>query len=604
MQFVLLGAVLIAMLGVVQIGYMYYAKRDLQRIADLAALETVNAMTYGDPSTCTGAVGAVETGKASIAAHATELNQLLKNRITEPVVCGHWNPGITPRFNPNYGSAPTAANVLNAAQVTLEVEALQLLPFTGARTVAATAMAAKDSQSVASFQIGSQLLRFENTRLLGQIGKTVGLDISRLTVLDKNGIANAKITPAGLLQFLGLPIGVNDLALLTPGDLANVNASLLNLIDAAINAAGDSFLNAGVDVGALQALRAYIASSPIANILVPLGGPNGILATVAGGRNGTIGPGLDVALDIADLVRTQMVEAHTRLVIANQKYALDLKLEIPGLTAAKLTVVEPPTVAIGPADGKTKARSAQVRLSLDINTSGKGSLPTLTDALGIKLHIPIQVDLVRSTGTLEAIQCTATGNARMANISVRSAIGDVCIGQLDANGICQKTRLVDVDVLNLLGGVTIDSKVSTSLLEGASFSSPPNMQACPFNHGTLDECLVNMHVGDQTMSGPNGLRLGQTVTNLLKAIPAAVGDISNAKPNGLLGIVLGLVLALIGGLQGLLNIVVGIVSTLLSPILDVIGGVLDSLLTSLGVELGRAEVELLGIQCDTAQLVN
>ena len=45
-QFALLGSVLFLLLGIVDLGYMYYAKRDLQRIADLAATQaaqTINA---------------------------------------------------------------------------------------------------------------------------------------------------------------------------------------------------------------------------------------------------------------------------------------------------------------------------------------------------------------------------------------------------------------------------------------------------------------------------------------------------------------------------------------------------------------------------------
>lgn len=591
-QFALLGAALVAILGIVQIGYMYYAKRDLQRIADLAALEAVNTLTYGDASTCPAAMAA---GDQSITA---QLRLTLNNEVRQ-IACGHWDGSLpdAQRFSTSYGPQPSAA--LNSAQVTLQGQTLQLLPFTGTPLVAATAIAAKDSQPVASFQVGSQLLRFDNSRLLGKIAAPLGLDITRLTVLDKNGIANAKITPAGLLQFLGLPVGVNDLALLKPSDLANINASLLDLIDASINAAGNSLLNAAVDVGALQALRAYLASSPIANIRVPLGGPNGIFATIAAGRNGAIGPGLDTILDVADLVRTH-------LVIANGKNALALNLiGVPGLVTAQLTVVEPPTIGIGPANGTIKARSAQVRLGLTLGGNGTNNSNPLLGLLGVHLNIPVQVDVVRSTGTLEAIQCNASTRSRVANISVHSAVADVCIGTLDSNGTCHAADLVSVDLLNILGGLTINAGKSVSILgsSSSSLSHPPNAQQCPFNGS--DECLIGMHVGDKTMSGPNGLRLGSTISGLLGTITGLVADVANAKVNGLLGAVLQPILWLLGGLQVILNLVVSVVSSLLTPVLNALGGVLDTLLAPiLGVEVGRAEVELLGIQCDTAQLVN
>lgn len=588
-QFALLAAVLIGVLGGVQIGYMYYAKRDLQRTADLAALEAVNALTYGDASTCNSDPGAQSAATQSIAANQ---RVSLENEIRK-IECGHWdaNQADDTRFNPNYTS-----NALNAVRVELRGEALKLLPFTGSRVVSTSALAAKSSEPVASFSVGSQLLQFNNNGLLGHITAAVGLDITKLTVLDKSGIANAKITPSGLLQFLGLPVGVNDLALLTPADLANVNASVLDLIDAAINA-GDSLLNAGVDIAALLDLRAYLAAFQLTNIKIPLGGENGLLAMIsAGGAASPIGAGLDVVVDVADLVRTQ-------LAIANGTNSVDLSLGIPGLVTASLTVVEPPTFAIGPADGMTKARSAQVRLGVHIGESGSANGPSLLGLIGVNLKIPLQIDVVRSTGTLEAIQCS-NKNIRTANISVHSAVGDICIGNLDKNGVCNDTELIDIDLLGFLGGLTIKNSASITLLGSSSstLSNPPDPQKCSFNPS--DECLTDMHVGDIKESGPNGLRLGDTVAGLLSSVIGLI-DTKHTKVDGLLGVVLYPILVLLGGINILLDLVVSIVSGLLSPILNALGAILDSLLAGLlGLEIGRAEVELLSIQCDTAQLVN
>lgn len=588
-QFALLAGVLVGILGGVQIGYMYFAKRDLQRTADLAALEAVNALTYGDDSTCTSR--AKPAAEQSI---TSNLRVSLESE-TRSIECGHWNAGKADdaRFN----ISTSKNNPLNSARIQLRGEALKLLPFTGSRVVAASAIAAKNNESVASFSIGSQLLQFNNDSLLGHITAAVGLDISKLTVLDKNGVANAKITPSGLLQFLGLPIGVEDLALLTPNDLANVEASILDLIDAAINAGSDSLLNAGVDIASLIDLRAYLAALKIADLKIPLGGERGLLAMISGGGGASpIGAGLDVVIDLADLVRTQ-------LAIANGTNSVALSLGVPGLVTADLTVVEPPKLAIGPADGNTKARSAQVRLGINLGGSENAEGPSLLGVLGVNLGIPIQIDVVRSTGTLEAIQCSAATNSRTANISVHSAAGDICIGKLSTNGVCNDAKLVDVDLLGFLGGLSIKNSASITLLGSSSstLSNPANPQECSFNPG--HECLVDMHVDDIKESGPNGLRLGDTVAGLLSSIIGLL-DTKHMEVNGLLGVVLYPVLALLGGLNVILTLVVNTVTALLSPILNVLGSALDVLLTGiLGIEIGRAEVELISIQCDTAQLV-
>ncbi len=52
-QFALLILVLLAILGTIQVGYMYSAKRDLQRIADISALESANAIQVA--TTCSDA---------------------------------------------------------------------------------------------------------------------------------------------------------------------------------------------------------------------------------------------------------------------------------------------------------------------------------------------------------------------------------------------------------------------------------------------------------------------------------------------------------------------------------------------------------------------
>ncbi|TDS73186.1 TadE/TadG family type IV pilus assembly protein [Comamonas sp. JUb58] len=591
-QFALLAAVIVTLLGVVQIGYMYYAKRDLQRVADIAAIEAVNAITYNDFDTCP--LGRI-AGSRSV---STQLRASIDLNTPDPQ-CGHWDGSKADamRFDED------RVGTFNAMRVQLQGEVLQLLPMVGSRVITATATAAKDSEPLAAFSIGSQLMRFNKNGLLGRITAAVGLDIERLTILDKDGIANAKITPAGLLKLIGLPIGVSDLSLLTPNDLANVNASVIDLLNAAINAGGSSLLNAGVDIAALIDLRAYLSAFQLANVKIPLGGDKGLLALIsAGGNASPIGASLDVAVDLSDLVRTQ-------LLLANGTNSVALGLGLPGVLGAKMTVVEPPSYAIGAATGKTKARSAQVRLSIDIGEQKNVTTPSLLSALlggllGIRVHIPIQVDLVRSTGTLEAIQCTPDKNQRTANISVRSAVGDVCIGELDANGVCQKTELVDLNLLNVLGGVRIQSKLSTSLLQGATYSSAPNAQACPHNNSSVDECLVGMQVGVEKPSGPNGLHLGTTVADLLKQVPPLVGDVKNAEFYGVLGGVLGVLLnALLGGVSTLLNVIVTVVTALLAPLLNTIGGVLDLLLQGLGIELGRATVEVLKIQCDTAQIV-
>ncbi|ARU04349.1 hypothetical protein CCO03_06380 [Comamonas serinivorans] len=536
-QFALLAALLIAVLGAVQIGYMYYAKRDLQRMADIAALEATNALAYGVASTCPDA-------QAAATQSLNAQQRLSLDDEVRTIDCGHWNASLADasRFNPNYGDAPTRP--LNATRVTLQGETLQLLPFTGSRVVAATATAAKNDEPVAAFTVGSQLLRFNSDSVLGLIAQRVGLDITRLTVLDKDGIANARITPAGLLQFLGLPVGVNDLALLTPNDLANVDASVLDLIDAAINA-GDNLLNAGVDLAELVNLRAYLAAFQLANVKVPLGGDNGLLAMIsAGGNASPIGAGLDAVVDLADLVRTQ-------LAIANGTNSVALtNTGIPGLAEINLTIVEPPALAVGPAKPAiTKAYNAQVRLNLQLLSMG--GLPVL----GSLLPLDLSVDLVNGEGTLEKISCQQT--PKTADISVQSSVGKICLGKRNGTN-CEPTQV-------LLGLVTV--KAEANLLPASS------------------ETITDIPVDTPKDSQANNLQIGSTVSSLIDNLELRLIGINLAPVTDLVGAIL---------------------KPALVPILNGLGSFLSGTVLQeiLGIQLGRTTIEVLDIQCDTAQLVH
>lgn len=83
-QFALILGVLIAILGIVDVGYMYYAKRDLQRIADLAALEAVSGLDYGEG----GSANCQLKGRNSIQDNWPAA--LAIDQANTAITCGNW----------------------------------------------------------------------------------------------------------------------------------------------------------------------------------------------------------------------------------------------------------------------------------------------------------------------------------------------------------------------------------------------------------------------------------------------------------------------------------------------------------------------------------
>ena len=443
-QFALLIAALIAVLAVVQVGYMYYAKRDLQRIADLSAMVTVNAVTFGNTLTCPIAQA---EGKKSIDAQLT----LYQDQPQSLPTCGHWDPinGFTSNGAP-----------LNSAQVTLRVTTLQILPFTGERFVSATAIAVKNSEPVAAFSVGSQLLC---GTLVGQV---TGVN---LCLLNSDGVLNAKITPNSLLQQLGIDL---DLGLLTPNEVATIpKIKITDLVSASASLVGES--TADVFVSLLAQLKADIGKLEIP--LVGSAGSPGIF-TLATLGNGKFGHAADVQISAFEIIGTA-------LAIGTRDHAIDAGINlIGGLASSKIKIISPPSYASGPAKPTiTKAYNSQIRLNLETNSLGT--------VLGIPLlPLKISVDLVNGEGTLEKISCEK--NPKTVDIRVQSSIGKICIGSLNSSGsTCEP-------MVALLGLVTV--KAEADLLPASN------------------QILLDIEKGSTRESQINDLQIGSTLTNLLK----------------------------------------------------------------------------------------
>ena len=492
-QFALLIGVLITILGTVQFGYIYYAKRDLQRIADISAIEAVNSLSYGIPDTCNRAE---ESGEKSI----EDQLRLSFDTWTDPdIKCGHWDEkkDDNQRFSEAYGERGN--NPVNAVKVKLTGETIRLLPFEWNREISAESIAAKKSEPVAAFSVGPQLLRFDETSPLGSLLGAVGLHVDDLRLLDSDGLASAKITPSGLLDLLGVDLGIQDVGLLTPNGVADIkNVTLLNIVDASINAVTDSTLGVKLD-----ALRTRLLSLGLGNIQIPLGnrsnGENGLFAFIGIGRDDPLDNALDVEIGLSDILKTAIA-------IGNGTNALDIpQLNVAGLVQAKLSIVEPPVIAIGPVG--TQGYSAQIRINLDLDTSkllgGVGKL-LLEDILGTRVHLPIAIDVVSATGTLEAIQCQRTPPT--IDLSIDSRILNACVGKIpsinigsDKNG-CE-VGLAEEQLIKLLHIPILSGKLHIPALRYEDFDSG-----------------LNMKVGDVRSSRPNQLELGDTVDDLVTGL--------------------------------------------------------------------------------------
>lgn len=492
-QFALFLSIIVLMLGVVDLGYSFYAKRDLQRIADLAALEAAQAINAAQDNrdTCE------KTGEKSITDNwpsAVDRDKALT------VECGNWD--VLNTTETKYISLeklpqpqPQPPPPLNAAYAVVKGTTPTLAPFPWQRTVIAKAVAVK-KVPVASFQVGSQLLRFNKEKPLGNLLGLIGLNVDSLTVLDSEGVANAKISPSGLLKALSVNLGISDLNLLTPEGLANIdNVTLLHLIDASINAVSDTTLGAELDV-----VRQNILKLGLDSVIIPLGDINnqgGLFAFVGTGSQNPIGNAMDVQLGLSDLLKTAIA-----LGAKQTGNALKVpELKVAGLAQASLTLVEPPTIAFGSVGAQ--GYSAQIRLNLDVDTDNLlgGSLKWLTNTiLNTRVHLPIALDITTAKATLTDMQCKS--NPPTIDLSVDSSILNACVGKMSGNSSnsCEQ-GLQEVELIKLLGLPVLSGKLHIPALSYTDADTGKNMAQ-----------------GDERSTRPNQLALGNTVDDLVTGL--------------------------------------------------------------------------------------
>lgn len=593
---VIVGLVL---LGVAQLGYAYYMKREMQKATDLAALSAVQVLGMGAPADCARAQAA---GQAAVLANVPNiLDTFAAGDVT--VECKLWDTS-RPDASGMYLFDPSSGQVPNALRITLNKTLSSLLPaFIVGGTPVQTISVAANTQPVAVFTVGSRLLRLQKGGLLSQLLATVGATPAQLDILDAAGLASVNITPSGLLEALGLPVSVAT-GVGTPAQLAALNnltlGQLLQATLTVMNKAGDT---AGASLGLLtNAINVVLNVMPV-NLPVKLFGDGGVLDlnVISGDINSALQANVN-ALNVLE----------TALVIANGQNLVNLGLNVPLLgVQSQVRIVEPPSIGVGGVG--TQATSAGIRVYLRANTSNIPLVgPLLANTLGTKIDLPIIIDVAQSTGTVSKL-CQAPLTESQATIDVTSSVANICLGRfpgmssavdnvqanfLSITNSCQPSSFAAIQryqVLNVLGILPLTSKVtlpifnstapvSVTLTEPPSPNSTATVNATSINLGALASNLADAVVGGilgdligtgtpltpeqraslaTTLVGGGGSNPGKSISQVVNDMQwssTALNQLGQRMSTGGLTGVLGGTLQLVGNL---LN------SLLLAPLSDV-----------------------------------
>lgn len=540
------GAILLALstLAVVDVGHVFYVKRELQKTADLSALAGAQF-----PGNC-------DHMKTRASANAAR-NDTATPDLTLGLTCGNWaadRPAET-RFQAG-DMAPNAVRVVATQDVPFFI--LNYLGGERSKRVSAQSTAANpvDGGFLSIHSIGTGVARADlnagmlNPLLSGLLRTNVSLDL-----VSYQGLADAKVRLLDIVRADPINIGSVD-------GLAGAQVSLYDFVLATANASPDNL----------------VKTTLLNNFLgVALRDLNLDLGSVL--QLGTLDPSTvaQASLSALDLV---MLAAQ----VANGSNAVALNTGLP-LVDLKLSVIEAPQYAIGTI-GAT-ARSAQIRLQVTLKLS------TLSIPLLLTLNnVHVLLDVASGQAVLTEAACEPRREDCMVGMDVTTGVVKACVTDnpaTDINNCTGRLTLANVTLAGLVG-----AKVG---LNRAASIQPADTQAIVFGPGSGQNLLIEDETPYHVPSS-----VGSTLTSLLTGVFNTV-TAANVDLTGVVGSLLGFLLEpLVNTVLTALN---GLLSATIVPLVSGLAGTLiDPLLSQLGLSLGYSDVRHIKLFCNEPILVN
>ncbi|MHB1056945.1 MAG: TadG family pilus assembly protein [Rhodanobacter sp.] len=563
MLLLLLG--LLGMLGLIEVGYLYWARRDAQKVADLAALAGAQRLDHcaDDNSGNSAAQGNAQVDNGFPGSLA--------------IACGHWNPALA---GDQHFVGVSADLPRNAVRVQAARPLVPFFGFAHFSSVGATAIAVDRGHPVAAFSVGSSLLDVNagsplNALLNSALGTSLGLQL-----LSYNGIANARISLLGLKGLLGIDAG-------TVSGVLDTQVSTGEFLDAFVQALGQSPDAANID---LDFVRQQVAAidAQLGDVPLRLGDILDVHATTDDPE-----AALNAEVNALDVLTSALLAADGKNAVALPAATID----VPGVAKVGLmvSIIEPPQIGVGGVG--TTAHTAQVRLKLDV--SAVNSALTGNESL---MDVPLYLEVAPTDATITAIECGATdGSGRSVdNITIATAPGvlNAFLGRLLPPGAFGNNSQTWASLMAGSGTVPlVNVKLLGLPIATLNASSSVQLTTIPAGSHTfsVDPAMPVAQQPGMTWPPPSSTQppqLGNVIASLLTS--------TNLKTDvTLLGLPTGLDLgALLSGLSALLRPV-------LVPLFNTLDTALtDPLLQALGIEIGTAQVNLRSVDCNHgAQLV-
>lgn len=542
-----LTAVSIAMLLtiaaiVIDIGSLYFARRELQSTNDAAALAAVQ-----NPSAATAVAQSVFSRNGYSAVALT-------------VTTGTYTPDETLTAEQRFVASDTGinavkvrANIKQPGYFTALFGMTRLIPLTTQSTAARLPNA--------SFGAGTRLAELNGGILNSVLGTLWGSNIN-LTLIDYQSLVNANVSALPFLNQLATDIHVTG----TYAQLAGANVTVGQIIQALIEASS-SGVSSGDNTAALLALKALQTqinsntSLRVSDIidLTPL-----LLRTIGGIKDDQNGLQLNMM---------SLLSASARDSAANGTINLGAAVTVPVVNTSVAT-----RIAIG--NKMAQVADAQVGDTIHTGQIRMALTVTITSLnLGVvtaNVQIPLYLEAATGQAELTSMPCVPGGT--LAEIAASSGVATLGFGTVSDNALSNFSVPVTPATaplvsISLLG---IPIAVNASGSAGATGSGPATL---PFSQSDIDNGTIKSPTPNLAL-----------FSNLAANTKLSANILGNA---GLLT----------GTLNGLLNTLLSTLTPAVSNVLSLLNAPVNSLLTTLGLQLGTIDVRVFDTKCRTPTLV-
>ncbi|CAI8913904.1 TadG family pilus assembly protein [Pseudomonas chlororaphis] len=601
-----LGTAVLCTLVVVDSGRLYLDQRELQRVADNAALEAVarggncqaglsaaafaresavrNGFAVGDDRPLTATCGSLRTGADNLrtfspnASQASAIRVVVSERVPTSIALG-----VTNLFSDN--------------------------PVSTTTSLSATAVAAQPKPPLAQLTIRSTLadLNLLNGALSGLAGSAINVSL-----LGWQGLVDTDISLLSYLNQLAIDLNVSAG---NYSELLDADTDITQLLQTSIAVAQKN----GATAEVLTALGS-IKAAAINTVPVKLGD---LLKL----QTGTADAGLDANVQLLSLV-----EAFLQLASSQSAAAVELPVSVLGLAGVttRVKIVSPPEFAIGNPElaaadplgpNRIYVRTAQVRALLSVDLSLINSVLQAVNTLLSPVVVTLNTVLSANLSCVLGGPCVKTDlmilpNGANLDVSLEVAAGDshvtgyTCasdsdnslsvdtttsavklkVGRVDASNWLSSTAQVSVSPLPL---VDIGARTCQGLFGpcGARVSF-----AGGGSEVMIDTSIAGTHEPNFTFVNPPKMKQeladddwhSVTASNVVSSLRASLTGILLIQHPPTIGSLLGVVLnTLLSALNGVVGLLATAIGALLGPLLDPL---LNNVLAVLGIDLGKVEV--------------